>query len=66
MIEIFKPYLGGLLNIGTDFNSINFAYGVSSGFEFCLPWFDGFIEADMYISNKFGTAPVSLAAGVRL
>ena len=66
IMSLFNPYLGGLFNLGSDFSSINFAYGLASGFEISLPWLDIFLEADLYISNEFGTVPVSLALGVRL
>ncbi|MCK5199474.1 MAG: PEGA domain-containing protein [Spirochaetales bacterium] len=66
VMSLFNPYLGGLFNLGTDFNSANFAYGLASGFEIRFPLLDCFLEADVYISNEFGTVPVSLALGVRL
>ena len=65
-MSLFNPYVGVILNIGTDFNSTNFAYGLSSGFEIRLSWFDIFMEADLYVSNKYDTLPASLALGVRL
>jgi archaellum component FlaF (FlaF/FlaG flagellin family) len=66
IMSLFNPYLGGIFNIGSDFNSINFAYGITSGIEIRLPWLDCFLEADLFVSNKFGTTPDSLALGVRL
>lgn len=66
IMNLFNPYLGGLFIMGSDFNSINFSYGMASGFEISLPWLDIFLEADMSISNEFGTVPVTLALGVRL
>ena len=65
-MSLFRPYLGGLFNIGTDFDSANYAYGLVSGFEISLPWLEIFLEGNVYVSNEFGTVPVSLAAGVRL
>ncbi len=66
IMSFFSPYLGGLFILGSDFNSINFAYGLASGFEISLPWLDIFLEADLSISNEFGTVPVTMALGVRL
>jgi len=66
VMSLFRPYLGGLFNIGTDFDSANYAYGLASGFEISLPWLEIFLEGNVYKSNEFGTVPVSLAAGVRL
>lgn len=66
IMSLFNPYLGGLFILGSDFSSVNFAYGLASGFEISLPWLDIFLEADLSISNEFGTVPVTMALGVRL
>ena len=66
ILNFFSPYFGGLFILGSDFDSINFAYGLASGFEISLPWLDIFLEADLSISNEFGTVPVTMALGVRL
>lgn len=66
IMSFFSPYLGGLFILGSDFSSTNFAYGLASGFEISLPWLDIFLEADLSISNEFGTVPVTMALGVRL
>ena len=64
--KLFRPYMGGLLNLSSNFNSVTTAGGLTSGFDISLKWFDIFLEADLYFANSRATVPDVLALGVRL